>query len=404
MVNDRLPFLPYGRQVIDEKDIKAVTDVLRGEYLTTGPAVALFEHKLSEVTGAKYVSAISNGTAALHLAAMALDLAPGDHVVVPTITFLATANAARYVGAEVVFADVDAKTGLMTAETLAEACDKASGEVKAIFPVHVNGQTVDIPSLIEVPRVEASMIVEDACHALGGEQFTSKGSVVSVGRCADSIMSTFSFHPVKTIAMGEGGAITTNNAKIDQRIKRLRTVGMTRDPNEFQIHHQAHSSDGLINPWYYEMPELGFNYRASDIHCALGSSQLDKLNEFSKQRRALLSHYRMCLSVLAPIVEPLPERDELDKAWHLCVVHIDFKRIKKDRAVIMSELHKDGIGTQVHYIPVHQQPYYLARYGEAKLRGADQYYGSVLTLPLFSTMTNSDVERITETLKSVLGI
>jgi len=398
------PFLPYGRQSIDEDDIAAVVDVLRGDYLTTGPAVAAFEKRLAEVTDAKHAISVTNGTAALHLAAIALDLTPGDAIIVPTLTFLATANAARYVGAEVVFADVDPKTGLLTAETLAEAMARAGASARAVFPVHVNGQCADMPSLRKVAGAEDLRFVEDACHALGGMQDTSSGDPRPVGSCADSTMAIFSLHPVKIVAMGEGGAITTNDDTLAERLRRLRNIGMVRDPDAFQCREQAFAADGSPNPWYYEMPELGFNCRASDLHCALGHSQLGKLPRFAERRNQLVRRYRDALAPLSPLVVPVPAVSNVASGWHLFVVHIDFEAAGTDRATVMNALREQSVGTQVHYLPVHRQPYYRQRYGDLHLPGADAYYESVLSLPLFVDMLDTDVDYVVQALGKTLNL
>ncbi len=397
-------FLPYGKHCIEDDDIEAVAETLRSDFLTTGPKVDAFERRLAEITGAKHAIAVSNGTAALHLAAMALDLGPGDFVVVPTLTFLATANAARYVGAEVIFADVDPKTGLLTPDTLADALERGGGDVRAVFPVHLNGQTADMAALTATQGAGDLPFVEDSCHALGGKQATTSGTPAPVGSCADSAMTVFSLHPVKVVAMGEGGAITTNDDQIHDRIKRLRNIGMTRDPDTFQLAAQAFDEAGAANPWYYEMPELGFNYRASAIHCALGLSQLAKLDRFVAARNQLLARYRSGLTALSPLVEPLPVTSNLETGWHLCVVHIDFKAADTDRATVMNMLRENSVGTQVHYLPVHRQPYYQDRYGELSLPGADAYYESVLTLPLYVGMNDQDVDRVVRALGEALGL
>jgi UDP-4-amino-4,6-dideoxy-N-acetyl-beta-L-altrosamine transaminase len=400
---DTEPFLPYGKHCIEDDDIEAVAETLRSDFLTTGPKVEAFELRLAEITGAKHAIAVSNGTAALHLAAMALDLGPGDAVVVPTLTFLATANATRYVGAEVIFADVDPKTGLLTSDTLTDALKRGGSDVRAVFPVHLNGQTADMTAMTAVEGAADLAFVEDSCHALGGMQTTSGGTPAPVGCCADSAMTVFSLHPVKVVAMGEGGAITTNDSLLNDRIRRLRNIGMVREPDAFQVPIQAFDSEGEANPWYYEMPELGFNYRASAIHCALGLSQLSKLERFVATRNRLLGRYRNALAALSPLVEPLPVASNLETGWHLCVVHIDFESADTDRATVMNKLRENSIGTQVHYLPVHRQPYYRDRYGELSLPGADAYYESVLTLPLFVGMEDQDVDRVVAALGEALG-
>ena len=393
-------FIPYGRQCIGDDDIIAVTNVLKSDFLTTGPVVEAFENKLAEITGAAHAVSCSSGTSALHLAAMALGLRPGDHAVVPAMTFLATANAARYVGAEVTFADVDPDTGLMTAGTLSDALEQAGPRAKAVFPVHINGQTSD---MIALRGATSLPIVEDACHALGGAHKGPANAMVPVGSCAFSDMATFSFHPVKTAAMGEGGALTTNDPTLARRLRQFRNIGIIREADEFQDDLQALDNSGDANPWYYEMQELGYNYRASAIHCALGLSQLGKLDQFVADRDHLMGHYRDRLRPLAPVVRPLPIVPGCRPSWHICVVLIDFPQAGADRADVVRALAVKGIGTQVHYLPVNRQPYYRQRYGEMAFAGADAYYAKILPLPLHVGMTLDDVDYVLQSLADVLG-
>ncbi len=402
MTTDR-PFLPYGRQLIEDDDIAAVAEVLRSDYLTTGPVVEAFEASLAARVNVDHAISVSSGTAALHLAALALDLGPGDIAIVPTMTFLATANAALYVGAEVEFADVDPETGLLTPETLERAMNRAGDGARVVLPVHISGHTVDMNGLSEVPGLERLHVVEDACHALGGSYVGPDNAMVPVGSNAHADMSIFSFHPVKTVAMGEGGAITTNDAALAGRLRVLRNIGMTRDPAAFEIADQAFDAAGEANPWYYEMAALGFNYRASAVHCALGLSQMAKLQRFMDRRTQLVARYRERLAPLAPTVRALPQVSDCKPSWHLCVVLIDFAAAGVSRAECMRALHGRGIGTQVHYIPVHRQPFYRKRYGDLDLPGADAYYDRALSLPLFVSMTDDDVDHVVDALAAVLG-
>jgi UDP-4-amino-4,6-dideoxy-N-acetyl-beta-L-altrosamine transaminase len=396
------PVLPYGRQSIDDDDIAAVVAVLTSEYLTTGPAVDAFEAKLKDITGAEHAVACANGTAALHLAALVLELKPNECVVVPSVTFLATANAAHYVGAEVIFADVDANTGLMGPDHLEDALTRADGRVRAVFPVHLGGRFVDMPEIAKIAQRNGLAVVEDACHALGGS-VCEGSSWFAAGSCRHADMATFSFHPVKTVTMGEGGAITTNDAEFAARLRRTRNHGMLRDAAEFANHDLAFATDGSINPWYYEMDEPGFNYRASDIQCALGTSQLNKLPAFHARRAALAARYDHLLTQMAPIVRPVPYSDLTHPGWHLYGVLIDFAAIRHDRASVMNRLTERGIGTQVHYIPVHLQPAYRAAGNQPDLPGARAYYDRCLSLPLFPAMTEHDVDRIVAGLAEALA-
>jgi len=398
-----LPFLLYGRQSIDAADIDAVVAVLKGDYLTTGPAVDAFEADFAQVTGARYAIACANGTAALHLSALALGLGPGDVVIVPSMTFLASATAMRLAGAEVVFADVDAQTGLMTLETFKAALVRARdiGNPKAVVPVHMCGRPVaDMLGLRTLTNKEGLSIIEDACHALG-TAYDNAGESVRVGSCANSDLACFSAHPVKAIAMGEGGVVTTNDASLHARLIRYRSHGVTRDETVFVHRDEAFAADGTPHAWYYEMQDMGLNYRASDIHCALGRSQLAKLDQFIGRRRELVALYDAALVDLSPHVHaPTPARD-CAPGWHLYAVQIDFDALGKSRDAVMEELKALGIGSQVHYHPVHRQPYYRDRYGLSDLPGADRYGARTLSLPLYPAMTAADVTRVITALHKV---
>ncbi len=397
------PFLPYCRHVVEDDDIDAVTKVLKSDALTQGPAVAKFEADLAQVTGASHAVVCSSGTAALHLVALALDLKPGDAVLVPAQTFAATANCIRYVGADVLFTDVCPQTGLMRPQDLEAALRTHRGRrIRAVFPVHINGQAADMAGLAAIAKQANLAVVEDACHALG----TVINDEGPVGNCRHSVMTVFSFHPAKTIAMGEGGAITTNDPALQAKLTRLRTHGITRAPQDFVARAEAFDANGEPNPWYYEMLDLGFNYRACDMQCALGSSQLAKLPRFSAARRKIVAAYETALAPLAPKVCPVERRPGQFAVWHLAAVLIDFEGLGKDRATVMRQLRSLGIGTQVNYIPVHWQPYYTSLAGghPPSLPGAELYYRRCLSLPLFATMTEVDVTRVVTGLQQVLGL
>jgi UDP-4-amino-4,6-dideoxy-N-acetyl-beta-L-altrosamine transaminase len=382
--------LPYGRQSIEDDDITAVAEALRADFLTTGPTVDAFERAFAETVGARHAVACSNGTAALHLAMMALRVQPGEVVITPSITFLATANCARYVGADVVFADVDPDSGLMTAETLAEALTRVGDrKLRAVLPVHLRGDAVELPALAELAHKAGAVLVEDAPHALGTTMRYGNTAEI-VGDVRHSAMATFSFHPVKTIATGEGGMVTTNDPAIAERLRTLRSHGMVRPEG--------------CEPWWYEMPEPGFNYRMPDILCALGLSQLKKLPRFVKRRRALTALYREALAPLAPTLRIATQPAWSDPALHLLVALIDFEAVGKTRREVADALKARGVGTQVHYIPVHRQPYYRALYGELDLPGAEAWYARCLSLPLYPGMEDGDVETVVAALKDVLGL
>ena len=402
---DAPQLLPYGRQTIEEDDVAAVAAVLHSDWLTCGPVVEQFEEAFARKVGAAEAVVCSSGTAALHLAGLALDLAPGDAVVVPAITFAATANAQRYCGAEVVFADVDPDTGLMTAGHLAAAVARAGHaglRPKAVAPVHLNGQVCDMPGLAACAADLGLCMVEDACHALGAQYRVEDGRRLRVGACGHAAMTVFSLHPVKTATMGEGGVVTTNDRLIAKRLRRLRTHGITRDPDAFVSPERAFDADGGLNPWYSELQELGLNYRASDIHCALGLSQLGKLDRFVNARRGLMGCYDDRLAGMAPLVTPVARAPGCSPAWHLAVALIDFAAAGIGRGLLMRRLAAYGIGTQVHYLPLHWQPYYQKRYGTRRLPGAEAYYARCLSLPLFPAMSSDDVDRVVDALVSCL--
>jgi UDP-4-amino-4,6-dideoxy-N-acetyl-beta-L-altrosamine transaminase len=397
-------YLPYGRQVIEEDDIEAVVEVLRGDWLTTGPNVEAFETALAAQVGAEFAVSCSSGTAALHLAALAMGLGPGDVAVVPSITFAATANAALYVGAEVIFADIDPDTGLMTGDTLQEALDRCRGRnVRAVFPVHLNGQCAD-PEAISKIAAEAGLgLIEDACHALGSSYRAGDGTVALAGECRHCDMAAFSFHPVKTIAVGEGGAVTTNDAALYAHMRQLRSHGLTRTAADFTNRELAFAGDGRANPWYYEIAELGFNFRLNDISCAMGLSQLRKVGRFIARRRDLVQQYRDGLNDLAPLLKPVEEKAENSTAWHIFPVLIDFDGLGSERAEFMQRLKDHGIGSQVHYIPLHLQPFYQNRFGDqGRLVGAEAYYEKVLSLPLFPSLSDDDVAYVVRVLHEIV--
>lgn len=392
-------FLPYGRQVIEDDDISAVVDALRSDYLTTGPRVVEFEHALASVTGAKHVIACSNGTAALHLAARALNLGPGTTTIVPAVTFLATANAVRLNGGDVVFADVDPDTGLMRASDLARALIRCpGGGANAVINVHLAGQCGDLPEIHALARHHRLRIVEDACHAIG----TTYASGGRIGDNAFADLTCFSFHPVKTIAMGEGGALTTNDDTLAKVVARDRTHGMTRDPREFTLADEAFDERNEARPWYYEMESPGLNYRIPDILCALGISQLKKLERFAARRRDLVARYDAEIARLSPLVKPLARTPGVVPAWHIYIALIDFKALRIDRGTVMRRLASQGVGTQVHYLPVYRQPYYREFDPNLRLPGADEYYRRTLSLPLFPSMKDEDPARVVAALASAL--
>lgn len=403
MTSGQNAFLPYGRQCLDEDDIEAVAAVLRSDFLTTGPAVRAFEAALAEKLDVPFAVSCSSATAGLHLAMMAAGIGPGDTVVVPAVTFLATANAARFVGAEVVFSDVDPKTGLMRVEDLEHALGThRAASVKSVLPVALAGQAPPLKDLQQLASDRGAVLVEDSCHGLG-TTYRVGNETMFLGACRHANMSVFSFHPVKALAMGEGGAVSTRSPELAEKLARFRGHGMTREPARFLQSDLAFDQDGTANPWYYEMHEVGYNYRASDINCALGLSQLGKLDRFVAKRTELVSRYDQGLKSLAPVVEPLGRVPDCSPGWHLYVALIDFDAIGLTRAQVMKRLAEKGIGSQVHYLPLNKQPYYRKRYGDQHLPGADAYYAKCLSLPLYPTITAQDVDRVVQALEEVVS-
>lgn len=392
-MSEQAGFLAYGRQDIDEDDLAAVMRALMSDYLTTGPEVSAFEAEFAAFCGAGGAVACSNGTTALHLALDALGVGEGDVCIVPAITFMATANAARYCGAEVVFADVDTRTGLLTPETFSQALARAGGRAKAVLPVHLAGVPCDMEQIGALARRNGLFIVEDSCHAIGS--LDASGAVV--GACAHSDAACFSFHPVKSLTTGEGGMVTTNNPELAARMARQRSHGIEREAARFE------RTEGAGEPWYHEMAGLGWNYRLPDINAALGRSQLVRMAGFAEKRRALTAAYREHLRPLAPLVTLADDPPGTNPCRHLLNVQIDFPAAGRTRADIMNALKARGIGTQVHYIPVHTQPYYVRRYTAQRLPGAEAHYAQTLSLPLFTLMESGDVERVCAALGEVLG-
>jgi perosamine synthetase len=382
--------LPYGRQTIDASDIAAVVAALCAPQLTCGPLVDRFERALAGWLGAPHATVCSSGTAALHLAYAALGVGEGDEIITTPITFSATAAAAYYVGATVRFADVDPHTGNLTPASV-EAL--ITPRTRAIVPVHLAGLPADLAELTELAQRRGLRLVEDACHALGA---TYRGRAIGAG---DSDAVVFSFHPVKHITTGEGGAVIVRDPDIRRRLERLRQHGIERDHDRL---------DAPAGPWVYEVQELGWNYRLSDIACALGLSQLDKLAGFVRDRRALAAHYRAELARVFGgdgVVAPAAPADR-ESAHHLFAVAIDFERFRTTRGRVMQALAAAGIATQVHYIPLLHHPYHARRCAAECDRprpGTDRYYARTLSLPLFPALTRDDVTRVVGELHRILG-
>lgn len=394
-------YLSYGRQSIDEDDIQAVVEVLRGDWLTTGPMVKKFEHKLRDLVGCGYVASCSSGTAALHLACMALGIGSSDRVIVPSISFIATANAALFCGADVLFCDVDPDTGLMRKKDVLDLMNRLSPDelnsVAAILPVNLTGEIAEIEAIAGIARQQGWKIIIDSCHALGTTYQDQNGETRRAGDCHFAHMEVFSFHAVKTIATGEGGAVTTNDELLYDRLCLLRNHGIERDPENWQT-----KAEAAPPPWHYEMQLLGYNYRQSDIHSALGLSQLDKLTAFSDKRRKLAAKYDELLAGLCPHITPLAPVRGCVATRHLYVVLIDFAALGISRLEFVNNLACRNVGTQVHYIPIHAQPYYVEKYGPLTRPGAEYYYARSLSLPLHVSMSQDDVAYVVDQIRDIV--
>lgn len=389
-------FLPYGRQYITDEDIGAVVEVLRSDWLTQGPAVPEFEDALAASQGTTEAVACSSGTAALHLSMLALGLGPDDAVITTPNTFVASANCARYVGARVLFADIDPDTGLIDPASVEQILEQDQEHtIKAIIPVHFAGQPADLPALHETAARFGVWVVDDASHAIGATYMHGNQNY-RLGGNPHSDLTAFSFHPVKHVAMGEGGAVVTDNSELSERLRRFRNHGISR--TDFANPDLAISSDGIPNPWYYEMQQIGFNYRLTDIQAALGRSQLSRLRRSIERRTEIAAIYRKLISETFREREviPLTLRPEVSHAYHLFVVKIDFDGIRIPRALVMNRLRARGVGTQVHYIPVHLQPYYRRHSSNDNidLPGALAYYRRALSLPMYPDLTDDDIMRV----------
>lgn len=376
-------FIPYGCQWIDEDDINAVVDVLRSDYLTTGPKVLEFEKKFADYTGAKYAVSISNGTAALHAACFAAGIKEGDEVITTPITFAASANAVLYQGAKPVFADIDERTYNIDPKEIEK---NITNKTKAIIPVHFTGQPCDMDEIHKIAQKYNLMVIEDAAHALGAEY---KGK--RIGNLSD--MTIFSFHPVKHITTGEGGMITTNNKELYEKLLLFRTHGITRKRELFE-----NADEGS---WFYDQLCLGYNYRMTDIQCALGLSQLKKADKFLSRRREIAEIYNKAFKELDGVIVPFQKEDR-NSSWHLYVIRFELNKIRMSRKEIYNYLISQNIGVNVHYIPVYYLSYYKKLgYKKGICKNAEKLYEEIITLPLYPKMSDEDVEYVISAVKEV---
>ncbi|WP_371362944.1 UDP-4-amino-4-deoxy-L-arabinose--oxoglutarate aminotransferase [Sporomusa rhizae] len=379
----RESYLPYGKQWIDNDDIKAVVDVLKSDYLTTGPNIAEFEKAFAQYVDAKFAVAICNGTAALHAACYAAGIQADDEVITTPITFAASANAVLYCGGTPVFADINAATYNIDPSEIRK---KITSKTKAIIPVHFTGQPCDMDGIGRIAKEYNLIVIEDAAHAVGADYKGKKiGSI--------SGMTTFSFHPVKHITTGEGGMITTNSEELYQKLLLFRSHGITRDKAKM------HSNQGS---WYYEQLDLGYNYRLTDIQAVLGHSQLNKVDKFLKRRREIVAMYTEAFKDNNLLTVPYQQAG-CNSSWHLYVIKLNLERLSCGRKEVFEALQRENIGVNVHYIPVYKHPYYQQNgYRDVKCIHSENLYERIISLPIFPKMTNQDVQDVINSVKTIL--
>ena len=379
--------IPYGRQNVNQDDINAVIEVLHSPYITQGPAIGQFENAVRDYAGAEYAVALSSGTAALHLALLALDVGAGDVVWTCPISFVASSNCALYVGAKIDFVDCDPLTGNMDINALRDKLKKSECEErlpKAIVIVHFSGRTCDMAEVFKLSERYGFKVVEDSAHALGASY--ASGEKVGCNKYSDITM--FSFHPVKSITTGEGGVLTTNDKEIAEKLSMLRTHGITRDEDKMQ--NKPHG------PWYYEQTELGYHYRMTDIQAALGRSQMRRLDDFIERRNVIAEYYNNALAGL-PITLPPPDKNS---AWHLYVIHVE----GNIRRRVFEFMREAGVGVNVHYIPIHIQPYYQKLgFKQGNFPKAEKFYEGAISLPIFPLLKEEEQEYVIEKLKAAIA-
>lgn len=372
--------IPYGKQTIEQDDIQAVVDVLKSDFLTTGPKIAEFEQTVADYVGAKYAVAISNGTSALHAACFAAGIGPGDEVITTPLTFAASANCVLYCGGTPVFADVDPKTYNIDPEDIRR---KITDRTKAIIAVHLAGQPCDMDAIHSIAREHGLIVIEDGAHALGSVYRGKR-----VGSLSD--MTTFSFHPVKPITTGEGGMIVTDNEEFYKKMVLFRSHGITRDASMMT------RNDG---PWFYQQFDLGYNYRITDIQCALGCSQMKKLDRFLARRKEIVARYNEAFADCDNIITPY-QLSDTESGWHLYIVQVK----NCDRRQVFETMREKGIGVNVHYIPVYMHPYYQEHgYENVHCANAEEIYSHIISLPLYPGLTSEQQDYVIDTLKSLCG-
>lgn len=379
----------YGKQSIDQNDIDAVVEVLKSDFLTQGPAIEKFEKCVAEYCGAKYAVTVTSATAALHISCLATGLGKGDILWTSPITFTASANCGRYCGADVDFVDIDPSTYNMSIAELEKKLQAAEIKPRVVVPVHLAGQSCEMDKIYKLSQKYGFKVIEDASHAIGADYKETK-----VGCCKYSDMTVFSFHPVKIVTTGEGGMVLTNDKDLYEKLVLYRSHGITRDPKLM-----TGTADG---PWYYQQIDLGFNYRMTDMQAALGYSQMQKVNEFVSKRRYLAKRYNELLKNINGI--QLPDQNEDTKSsWHLYVVRVDFSKISKTKNQIFAEMKEKGICLNLHYIPVHTQPYYEnLGFKGGDFPNSEKYYEEAFTLPLYYSLTDEQQDHIVKSLVEVL--
>lgn len=384
--------IPYGRQEITQADIDAVVGVLQSDFLTQGPQVPLFEKTVAEHVGARHALAVNSATSALHIACLALGLGPGDWLWTTPITFVASANCGLYCGAQVDFVDIDPRTYNLCPQALERklVAAQAAGRLpKVVVAVHLCGQPCDMAAIHALGQRYGFKIIEDASHAIGGKY---KGEFIGNGRCSD--ITVFSFHPVKIITTAEGGMALTNDAELANKMALLRSHGITRDAAQM-----THAPDG---PWYYQQIDLGFNYRMTELQAALGVSQMARLNDYVARRHALAARYDALLADL-PVVRPWQHPDSYS-GLHLYVIRLQLDRIRKTHSQVFEALREQNIGVNLHYIPVHTQPYYQQMgFKAGDFPEAERYYAEAISLPMFQTMSEAQQDEVVATLRTSLA-
>ena len=380
----REDYLPYGRQWIDEEDIDRVVNILRGDYLTTGPEIERFEREIADYVGAKYSVAFANGTAALHAACFAADIKKGDEVITTPLTFAASGNCILYQGGKPVFADINLQTYNIDPQIIEALITE---KTKAIIPVDFTGLPIDIDAINKIAENNNLIVIEDAAHALGS---VYKGK--KVGSLSD--MTMFSFHPVKHITTGEGGIITTNKEDYYHKLKQFRSHGITKEADKLINNHGS---------WYYEMQILGYNYRITDIQAALGRSQFKKIESFLKIRKDYVQNYNHAFKDMEEVVTPV-ESSDVSSSWHLYIIRLNLDKLTVGRREVFEALLKENIGVNVHYIPVYHHPYYRQLgYKKGICPNAEKFYEEAITLPLFPSMSEKDVKNVIDAVKKVIS-